>query len=80
MDEQYIAQITLFAGNYAPRSWAFCNGQLLPIKDNQALFTLLGITYGGDGISTFALPKLEGLSSGKVKVRYIIALEGIYPS
>ena len=60
MAEPFIAQITLFAGNFAPRGWAFCNGQLLPISQNTALFSLLGTTYGGDGRVTFALPDLRG--------------------
>lgn len=50
----------MFAGNFAPRGWAFCNGQLLPISQNTALFSLLGTYYGGDGKSTFALPNLQG--------------------
>jgi microcystin-dependent protein len=50
----------MFAGNFAPRGWAMCNGQLLAINQNQALFSLLGTTYGGDGIQTFALPDLQG--------------------
>ena len=58
--EFYIGQIFLFAGNFAPRGSAFCNGQLLPINQNQALFSLLGTTYGGDGRTTFALPDLRG--------------------
>lgn len=60
MSEPFIGQITLFAGNFAPRSWAFCDGQLLPISQNQALFSILGTTYGGDGRTTFALPDLRG--------------------
>ena len=55
-----IGEITLFAGNFAPRSWAFCDGQLLPINQNQALFSILGTTYGGDGRTTFGLPDLRG--------------------
>ncbi|WP_340819596.1 tail fiber protein [Methanolobus sp. WCC4] len=55
-----LGEITLFAGNFAPRGWAFCNGQLLPINQNQALFSILGTTYGGDGRTTFALPDLRG--------------------
>ncbi|MBV6441037.1 MAG: phage tail protein [Haliscomenobacteraceae bacterium CHB4] len=58
--EGYIAQILFFAGNFAPRSWAFCDGSLLPISQYQALFSLIGTIYGGDGISTFALPDLRG--------------------
>lgn len=56
----YIAEIVLFGGNFAPRGWAFCNGQLLSISQNTALFSLLGTTYGGDGTTTFALPDLRG--------------------
>ncbi len=58
--EPFIGQITLFAGNFAPRGWAFCEGQLLPIAQNQALFSILGTIYGGDGRTTFALPDLRG--------------------
>ncbi|MCA1242817.1 tail fiber protein [Stappia stellulata] len=60
MSEPFIAEIRIFAGNFAPRSWAFCNGQLLPVSQNTALFSLIGTTYGGDGRSTTALPNLEG--------------------
>ncbi len=56
----YLGEIKMFAGNFAPTGWAFCNGQLLPINQNQALFSLLGTTYGGDGVTTFALPDLRG--------------------
>lgn len=58
--EPFIGQVILFAGNFAPRGWAFCHGQLLPIAQNQALFSILGTTYGGDGRTTFALPDLRG--------------------
>lgn len=58
MDE-FIGIIKLFAGNFAPRGWAFCHGQLLAISQNTALFSILGTTYGGDGITTFALPDLR---------------------
>ncbi|MFH1810599.1 MAG: tail fiber protein [Pseudomonadota bacterium] len=58
--EPFIAQILLFAGNFAPRGWAFCEGQLLPIAQNSALFSLIGTTYGGDGRTTFGLPDLRG--------------------
>jgi microcystin-dependent protein len=60
MSEQFVAEIRIFPFNFAPTGWAFCNGQLLPISQNTALFSLLGTTYGGDGISTFALPNLQG--------------------
>ena len=55
-----IGTITTFAGNFAPRGWALCNGQLMAINSNQALFSILGTTYGGDGRTTFALPDLRG--------------------
>ncbi len=58
--EGFIGQIILFAGNFAPRTWAFCEGQLLLIAQNSALFSILGTTYGGDGENTFALPDLRG--------------------
>lgn len=58
--DNYTAQISLFAFPFAPKNWAQCNGQILPISQNQALFALIGTTYGGDGRSTFALPDLRG--------------------
>jgi len=60
MSDQFVAEIRIFACNFAPTGWALCNGQLLPISQNTALFSLLGTTYGGDGKSTFALPNLQG--------------------
>lgn len=60
MSEPFVAEIRIFAGNFAPRGWAFCNGQLLPIAQNTALFSLIGTTYGGDGRITTALPNLQG--------------------
>jgi microcystin-dependent protein len=60
MSEPFIAEIRIFAGNFAPRGWAFCDGQLLPISQNTALFSLIGTTYGGDGRSTTALPNMQG--------------------
>lgn len=60
MSEPFIAEIKIFAGNFAPRNFAFCNGQLLPISQNTALFSLIGTTYGGDGRTTTALPNLQG--------------------
>ena len=57
--DPFVAEIRIFAFNFAPHGWAFCNGQLLPISQNTALFSLLGTYYGGDGESTFALPNLE---------------------
>jgi microcystin-dependent protein len=60
LSEAYIGEIRMFGGNFAPTGWDFCNGQLLSITTNTALFTLLGTTYGGDGQNTFALPDLRG--------------------
>jgi len=60
MSEPFIGEIRMFANNYAPRGWMFCEGQILPINQNQALFSLLGNVYGGNGTTTFALPDLRG--------------------
>ena len=60
MADPFVAEIRIFTWTFAPKGWAFCNGQLLPISQNTALFSLLGTMYGGDGKSTFALPDLEG--------------------
>ena len=60
MSEPFVAEIKIFAGNFAPKAHAFCNGQLLPIAQNTALFSLLGTNYGGDGKTTFGLPNLQG--------------------
>jgi len=60
MSESYLGEIRMFAGNFAPQGWALCNGQLLSIAENEALFALLGTTYGGDGQNTFGLPDLQG--------------------
>ena len=57
--EAFIGQIVLFAGNRTPRGWSFCQGQILPVMQNQALFSVIGSTYGGDGRNTFALPDLR---------------------
>ncbi len=60
MSQPYIGEIRCFGFNFAPRDWAFCNGQLMPIAQNEALFAILGTTYGGDGLNTYALPNLQG--------------------
>lgn len=60
MSNPFLAEIRIFAGNFAPTGWALCDGQLMPISQNTALFSLLGTTYGGNGVSTFALPNLQG--------------------
>ncbi|MGV3629824.1 MAG: phage tail protein [Bacteroidota bacterium] len=73
MDE-YMAIVKLFAGNFAPKNWAFCNGQLLPVNQYQALFSLLGTTYGGDGITTFGLPDLRNrvpIGAGSYQSMYV---------
>lgn len=60
MDQPYLGEISIFAGNFPPLGWKFCDGQLLAISENDALFALIGTTYGGDGVTTFALPDLRG--------------------
>ena len=60
MAQPYVGEFRMFAGNFAPAGWMFCEGQLLPISENETLFQLIGTTYGGDGQSTFALPDLRG--------------------
>ena len=60
MSLPFVAEIRIFAGNFAPRGWATCDGQIMPLSQNTALFSLLGTTYGGDGKSNFALPNLQG--------------------
>jgi microcystin-dependent protein len=60
MAQPYVGELRIFAGNFAPSGWMFCEGQLLPISENNTLFALIGTTYGGDGQSTFALPDLRG--------------------
>lgn len=93
MDEPYVGQICLFPFNFAPRGWALCEGQLLPISQNTALFSLLGTTYGGNGRSNFALPDMRsnrmsdyfgGARAHKgyeaLPLRYFIALQGIFPA
>jgi len=59
MSDQFLGEIRLFACDFAPRDWAFCNGQLIPIQQNTALFSLVGTYYGGNGVTTFALPNLQ---------------------
>jgi microcystin-dependent protein len=60
MSEPFVGEIRMFAGNFAPRGWAFCDGQLLAVSQNDALFSLFGTTYGGDGRTTFGLPDMRG--------------------
>jgi microcystin-dependent protein len=79
MDNPFIGQVGLFAFNFAPVGWAACEGQLLPINQYQALFALLGTTFGGNGQTDFALPDLRGKAPGD-GLTYYIALQGIFPS
>ena len=81
MSDPFIGQIALFPYNFAPRGWAFCNGQLLSIAQNTALFSLLGTTFGGNGQTTFALPDLRGraaMSSGQAPglAPYVLGEQG----
>jgi len=77
--EQFLGQIELFPYNFAPQDWAFCEGQMIPIAQNSALFALLGANFGGDGTTTFALPNLKGKEPNP-DMHFCIALRGIYPS
>lgn len=93
MDE-FIGELAQFPYNFCPSGWAYCHGQLLNIANNEALFSLLGTTYGGDGVITFALPDLRPrdengnvievrvgeVHNGKVFIETYIAIQGIYPS
>lgn len=74
-----LGQIQLFAFNFAPKGWMLCDGRLLPIRQNTAVFSLLGTTYGGDGRTTFALPNLTGKEPAPGSV-YCICMQGIFPS
>lgn len=72
MSEHYVGEIRLFSGNYAPEGWALCNGQLLNITENAMLYSLIGTTYGGDGVTNFAIPNLcgrIGISQGKLETK-----------
>jgi microcystin-dependent protein len=74
--EPVLGMIYLFAGNFAPDGYALCNGQLLAINQNQALFAVIGTIYGGNGVQNFALPKLTGPENAT----YLIAIRGVFPS
>ena len=86
--EPIMGQIVMFAGKFAPRGWAFCEGQLLPVSNYQALFSIIEYTYGGDGQTNFALPDLRGWIPEQAEfgsniispIRFIIALQGFYPT
>src|SRR5438477_6518349 len=76
MAEPFLSEIRIMSFNFAPKGWAFCNGQLLPINQNQALFSLLGTTYGGDGRVNFALPNLQGRAQVHVGNGHILGETG----
>ena len=78
--EPFLGEIIQFGGNFAPRGWAFAQGQILPINNNQALFAILGTSYGGDGRTSFALPDLRCFEPTSGGPHYIIALVGTFPS
>ena len=77
--DPYLSEITLFSGKFAPKGYAFCDGQKLPISKNQALFALIGLTYGGNFPTDFALPDLRTLEPQLKGPRYIIAVKGLFP-
>ncbi|MBC3873665.1 phage tail protein [Undibacterium flavidum] len=76
MSQPYVGEIRLFGGNFAPAGWMFCEGQLLPISENETLFNLIGTTYGGDGESTFALPDMRGRLPIHFGSGYVLAETG----
>ncbi len=81
MAQPYVGEIRMFAGNFAPAGWQFCEGQLLPISENETLFNLIGTTYGGDGQSTFALPTGKPITTATgAPLLQCIALQGVFPS
>jgi hypothetical protein len=74
-EHQFVGEISMFAGNYAPQGWALCDGRLLAVQDHQRLFAVVGTLYGGDGRTDFGLPDLQG----RLGVSFIISLKGRYP-
>ncbi|MBS1869402.1 MAG: tail fiber protein [Actinobacteria bacterium] len=85
MAEPFLGEIRMFGGDFAPRGWAHCHGQLLPIAEHAPLYSLIGTTYGGDGVDTFALPDLRAepappARAALLPITFIIALAGVYPS
>jgi microcystin-dependent protein len=81
MGEPFLGEIRMFGGDFAPRGWARCHGQLLPIAEHAPLYSLIGTTYGGDGVETFALPDLrqDQPAAAPTPITFIIALAGVYP-
>ena len=82
MAEPFLGEIRMFGGDFAPRGWARCHGQLLPIAEHAPLYSLIGTTYGGDGVETFALPDLreDFAPRSPPPIVFIIALAGVYPA
>ena len=78
MAEPFLSEIRIMSFGFPPKGWALCDGQLLPINQNQALFSLLGTTYGGNGITSFALPDLRAVAPNNMT--YSICVSGIFPS
>jgi microcystin-dependent protein len=78
--DAFIGQIAMVGFNFVPMGWANCDGSLLPVSQNQALFSLLGTRYGGNGTQTFALPKLQSWTAANQPVYFIICLQGQYPA
>jgi microcystin-dependent protein len=76
----YLGEIRLVAFNFVPRNWLLCDGSLLPVKSNVALFSLLGTTYGGDGVNTFALPTFPPKPTPGITEYFVICISGIYPT
>src|SRR5271170_3553712 len=76
MSQPYVGEIRMFGGNFAPFGWMFCQGQLLPISQNEALFNLIGTTYGGDGQSTFGLPDLRGRLPIHIGPGFVLSANG----
>ena len=81
MSDPYIGEVRAFSFNYQPTGWLPCDGRLMPIMDNQALFSLIGPTFGGDGVSTFALPRIAPLATEEsgAGLGYCIAVTGLVP-
>ena len=82
MAESFLGEIRMFGGDFAPRGWARCHGQLLPIAEHAPLYSLIGTTYGGDGVETFALPDLreDAAPRSTPPIVFMIALAGVYPA
>ena len=81
MADSYLGDVRAMSFNFAPAGWALCRGQLLPVAQNRALFALLGTTYGGDGQTSFGLPKLAGVpAQGGACLNYCICIQGSFPT